>query len=152
MASFFDSGPLPDWAELRKWLGRDMPWNLVEQWDKNNDSAWLNDYVKQMMSQAKKERSVRTKNAVRFETLKDAKFVTITVHPTPGTDLHQLQLFATSERLKVLGLPDESRRSIKFPCPVYARSGKAAVKNERLVVRFKRRPPDKTEYELFIRS
>ncbi len=150
MGSFFDSGPLPDWKIVQEWLGRDLPWKLVEQWDKQGDPAWLNTYVKNMMERAKKEASVKTRNAVRMEVQKDAKHVTVSMAVNADAELRGLQLFATLDRLKVTGLPNNGKQTIRFPCLVYPRTGRAAIRKGKLVVRFKRRPPEKNEYELFI--
>ena len=53
MNSFFDSGPLPEWKDLRKWLGKDMPWDLVSKWNEEGEGDWLNQYVKEMMTKSK---------------------------------------------------------------------------------------------------
>ncbi|MBO9596780.1 MAG: hypothetical protein J7559_02995 [Cohnella sp.] len=150
MSSFFDSGPLPNWKVIQEWLGRDLPWKLVEQWDKQGDTDWLNSYVKNMMVRARKEASAKPKNVSRMDVQKDVKYVTVTMEMNSDTELRELQLFATSDRLKVTGLPNGGKKSIRFPCLVYPRTGKAAVRKGRLVVRFRRRPPEKAEYELFI--
>lgn len=150
MSSFFDSGPLPDWKVVQEWLGRDLPWKLVEQWDKQGDSSWLNEYVKNMMTRARKEASTKARGAARMEVRKDAKFVTVKMALHSNIELRRLRLFATSDRLRITGLPDDGKQSIRFPSLVYARSGKAAIRKGQLIVRFKRRPLEKTEYELFI--
>lgn len=160
MNSFFESGPLPDWKTIQEWLGRDMPWKLVKQWDKRRDASWLNDYVKNMMQHSKNNANAKTNTNVnantkasslpRLDVRKDAKFVTVTMQLDSERTLRSLQLFATSERLRILGLPNDGRQSIRFPCLVLPRSGRASVKKDRLVVRFKRRPPERNEYELFI--
>jgi len=41
MASFFDSGPLPEWKQIQQWLGKDIPWKLVDTWDRQEDSGWI---------------------------------------------------------------------------------------------------------------
>ncbi|MFC5531400.1 hypothetical protein [Cohnella yongneupensis] len=150
MSSFFDSGPLPDWKVVQQWLGKDLPWKLVEQWDKPGDTDWLNQYVKNMMTHAKKDARVKSRGLVRMDVQKDKKFVTVTMHLDPNVDYRDLQLFAVSDRLRVTGLPNEGKQAVRFPCLVYARSGKAEMRKGQLIVRFKRRPPEKSEYELFI--
>jgi hypothetical protein len=148
--SFFDSGPLPEWKDLRKWLGKDMPWDLVSKWNEEGEGDWLNQYVKEMMTKSKPAATVQSQQLLRIETVKDAKNVDVNIRLATGTDIQQLQLFATSERLKVTGLPNGKKRIIRFPCLVYPRSGKVELKMDQLLVRFRRRPPSKTEYELFI--
>lgn len=150
MSSFFDSGPLPNWKQMQEWLGRDMPWDLVEKWDKRRDNSWLNEYVKNMMVHARKDARAKSKGLQRMDVQKDAKFVTVTMKLESEQALRGLQLFANSERLRVTGLPNDGKQSIRFPCLVYPRTGKAAMKKDRLVVRFKRRPAERNEYELFI--
>ncbi|MFD0670561.1 hypothetical protein [Cohnella sp. GCM10027633] len=152
MGSFFDSGPLPDWKLVQQWLGRDLPWKLVEQWDKQGNSSWLNDYVQQMMDRSRQEAKTKAKakGLRRMDIRKDAKHVAVTLALDPEIDLRRLQLFATSDRLRVTGLPNDGKQSIRFPCLVYPRSGRTVVKQGQLVARFRRRPPDKSEYELFI--
>ncbi len=152
MASFFDSGPLPDWKELRKWLGKDIPWELAENWDGTGDSNWINDYVKKVLQSAKVGTNDADRAVVRAETKQDEKFVSVSIRLAPEVDVGLLQLLATSERLKISGLPEGKKRTIRFPCLVYPRSGKAIMKKDRLVVRFKRRPAEKSEYELFIQT
>ncbi|RKP57197.1 hypothetical protein D7Z26_04230 [Cohnella endophytica] len=153
MSSFFDNGPLPDWKDLQKWLGKDIPWKLAENWDRKRESGWLDQYVQKMLQGAKSEAGIQSKNFVRTETRHDAKSVIVTIRLAPETDMHNLQLFATADRLKILGLPDDQKCSVRFPCLVYARSGKVSMAKDRvLVARFKRRPSEKSEYELFIRT
>ncbi|XID94103.1 hypothetical protein ACF3MZ_06150 [Paenibacillaceae bacterium WGS1546] len=150
MSSFFESGPLPDWKELRTWLGKDLPWELAEKWDGRGDANWLNDYVKQILSNEKTASRPQTQNLLQFETKQTKKSVSISVKFVSDVDIRKLQLFATSDRLKIEGLPGDKKRAIPLPCLVYPRSGIAAMKKDRLVVRFKRKPLEKTEYELFI--
>jgi hypothetical protein len=152
LASFFDNGPLPDWNDIKRMLGRDIPWNLVEQWEKSGNSDWLSKYIKEFLSKVKPEEQARTKQWVRMEAVKNPKSVTVNVKLPPNTDMRRMQLFASSERLKITGLPNESSQAIRFPCLVYPRSGKAEKKGDQLLVRFRRRPPSKSEYELFIRT
>lgn len=154
MNSFFNSGPLPDWKELRKWLGKDMPWDKLTEWDQEGtaNADWLNQYVKDIISKPKPTVKARSQTDVRIEAFKNAKYVNVTIRLAPDTNVRQLQLFATSDRLKVTGFTDHQRRFIRFPCLVYPRSGKAELIEGQINVRFKRRPPAKTEYELFIRD
>lgn len=152
MASFFDSGPLPDWKEIKRMLEREIPWRMVEQWEKNSDSDWLSKYIKEFLSKLKPDEQARTKQWIRMEAVKNPKSVTVNVKLPPTTDMRRMQIFATSERLKITGLPNESSQAIRFPCLVYPRSGKAEMKGDELLVRFRRRPPSKSEYELFIRT
>ncbi|WP_256757139.1 hypothetical protein [Cohnella sp. WQ 127256] len=153
MSSFFDSGPLPDWKHIQQWMGKDIPWKLMENWDQGGDSNWLNQYVKNMMQNSKNIARVQAQSLVQIETKQDAKFVSVTIKLDSDIDLNKLQLFATVDRLKITGLPGDKKRTVRFPSLVYARTGKAVMKKERqLVIRFKRRPPEKSEYELFIQS
>jgi len=151
MSSFFESGPLPDWKDVQKWLGKDIPWNLVDSWDRKDDANWINEYVKKLIAQAKPTVDARESGLVRFETKQDAKTVLLRLNLSPDIDLKRLQLFAASDRLKLCGLPGDKTRVIRFPCLVYPRSGKAAMKKDgRIDVRFKRRPRERSEFELFI--
>ena len=153
MVSFFDSGPLPDWKELRRWLGKDIPWEMAENWDRTGDSGWMNDYVKKLLQNAKAGVSASERAAVQIETRQEGKYVRVAIRLAPEVDVRALQLTTTSERLKISGLPGGKKRVIRFPCLVYPRTGKAVMKKERhIVVRFKRRPSEKSEYELFIQT
>lgn len=153
MKSFFDSGPLPDWQELRRWLGKDIPWKMAENWDRAGDANWMNDYVKKLLQNAIAGANASERATVQAETRQGGKYVSIAIRLAPEVDVRSLQLMATSERLKIRGLPGGKKRVIRFPSLVYARSGKAIMKNERqIVLRFKRRPPEKNEYELFIQT
>jgi len=148
--SFFDSGPLPNWQQLRELLGKDIPWKLAENWDPG-EGDWINDYVKNLFKRAKSEVSPPERVEVHAETRQDSKYVNVAIRLSSKVDLRGLQLLATSERLKISGLPGDRKRLVRFPSLVYPRSGKASMKNDRLlVVRFKRKPPEKSEYELFI--
>lgn len=153
MNSFFDSGPLPDWKDIQQLLGKDIPWKLAANWDAKGDSNWINQYVKDILQKSKSDARIKAQNSVQMETKQDAKFVSVSIRLTPDTDLRKLQLFASSERLRVAGLPGDQKKAVRLPCSVFARSGKATMKKDRvLVVKFKRRPPEKSEYELFIQS
>ncbi|WP_373230518.1 hypothetical protein [Cohnella sp.] len=152
MSSFFDSGPLPDWKDIQKWLGKDMPWDQLKKWDQEGDSDWLSQYVKEMMRKPRTEARVHSQSMLQMEAWKDAKHVNVTIRIAPGTDLRSLQLFATSDCLRVTGLPDHKKRAIRFPCLVYPRTGKAVMKKDQISIRFRRKPPEKSEHELFIRT
>jgi hypothetical protein len=152
MSSFFDSGPLPDWKDIQQLLGKEIPWNLVSNWDRKGDSDWLNNYVNDILARKKTEARVQTEESVRVEVTKETNYVNVTVRLPQDTDLRRLQLFATSDRLTLIGLPGDKKRGISFPCLVNARSGKAVMKKDRLLIRFRRKPSEKSEYELFIQS
>ncbi|MFC4302678.1 hypothetical protein [Cohnella boryungensis] len=153
MSSFFDSGPLPDWKDIQQWLGKDIPWELAENWDRREDSGWLNDYIQKMMRQSKSAARIQARSPVQVELKQGAKYVDVKIGLLPDTDIKQLRLFATSEHLRLSGLPGDKKRVVRFPYLVYARSGKAVMKKEReLLVRFKRKPLEKSEYELFIQN
>jgi len=150
MTDFFNNGPLPDWKEIQKWLGKDIPWKLLENWDRRGDANWLNDYVKKIMQNSMPS-LVHSRSSFHAETKQDAKTVSLSIKLDPDTDIRKLQMFATSERLKFTGLPGDKKRVVRFPSLVYPRSGKAEMRKDRtLVIRFKRRPQEKSEYELFI--
>ncbi|QJD82260.1 hypothetical protein [Cohnella herbarum] len=153
MSSFFDSGPLPDWKDIQQLLGKDIPWKLAANWDAKGESNWINQYVKDILQKSKSDARVKAQSSVQMETKQDAKSVSVYIRLTPDTDPRKLQLFATPDRFRIEGLPGDLKKSIRLPYLVYARTGKATMKKDRvLVVRFKRRPPEKSEYELFIQS
>lgn len=139
MSSFFDSGPLPDWKDIQKWLGKDMPWEQVKKWDKENDSDWLGQYVKEMMSKPKGKARVQSQGMIRMEAVKDAKYVDVTIQFASGTELRSLQLFAAPDYLRVSGLTNGKKRILRFPCLVYPRTGKAVMKKDQITIRFRRR-------------
>jgi hypothetical protein len=152
MSSFFDNGPLPDWQDIQRMLGKDIPWKLAENWDKGSDSRWLNNYIKDILKNSQPEARAFTQELVRMDAVKDANYVNVTILLPSEMDHRRLQLFATSDRLKLMGLPGDKSQAIRFPSQVYPRSGKAVMKKDRLLIRFRRKPPEKSEYELFIRS
>lgn len=152
LSSFFDSGPLPEWKDIEKWLGKDMPWEQVKKWDQEGGADWLGQYVKDMLKKPKPAARIQSLGLIRMEAVKHARFVDVTILLAPNSDLHSLQLFATIDQLKVIGLPNNKKRTIRFPCLVYPRSGKAVMKKDEIFIRFKRRPPEKLEHELFIRT
>ncbi|BBI33045.1 hypothetical protein [Cohnella abietis] len=154
MSSFFDSGPLPDWKEIQEWLGKDIPWKLAEKWDQGDEgnSNWLNHYVKNILQKSKQEAKVKSQSSIRMETKQEAKYVNVTIHLTPEVQLNRLRIYATTDRLKLAGLPDDMKQSIRFPCLVFPRTGRAVMKKDQLHIRFRRRPAEKSEYELFIDS
>jgi hypothetical protein len=184
MSSFFGSGPMPDWQEIRKWLGKEIPGNMVEQWEKSEDGQWLDRLLQGLLNPDKPADSTRTaktktknedgkwlsqfvkgllkpdassdkaesKSLVKMETEKESKRLTVTLQIPHDTNMRALQLFATSDLLRVTGLPDNRTHTVRFPCRVYPRSGRAQLDGNRIAVKFRRRPPDQNEVELFIRT
>ncbi|WEK55576.1 MAG: hypothetical protein P0Y55_05870 [Candidatus Cohnella colombiensis] len=152
MPSFFDNGPLPNWQELKQMLGRDIPWNLVQQWNQNDNSSWLDEYISDLIGKPKKTEPVEIKGILRTDTQKNDKYVIVTMRLDSRTQLRNLQLHATSDRVRITGLPDGKMHTVRLPCLVLPRSGTVARRDGKLVIRFKRRPPDHNEYELFIPS
>jgi hypothetical protein len=160
MASFFDSGPLPDWQEIRNmigpdfpWSGKNFPWKLVKQWEKARDNSWLSGYIDDLVQRtAPQEPRFRAKEVFKAQTSKSDKSVTVTLTLPKSADMRSLRLLAGPDRLKVIGLGRDSRHVVRLPCLVYPRSGKASMKrSNQLQVRFRRQPPLKDEVELFIR-
>jgi hypothetical protein len=64
MSSFFDSGPLPDWKDIQQLLGKEIPWNLANNWERVGDSNWLNQYVNDMLIRKKSEAQVQDHSEV----------------------------------------------------------------------------------------
>ncbi|GIO11844.1 hypothetical protein J19TS2_13990 [Cohnella xylanilytica] len=152
MTSFFDSGPLPDFKEIQKWLGKELPWKLAEQWERANDNSWLNQYVQNILESSKRLPRREEERTIRTETSKDEKHVLVRLALPPNASQKEIRLFATADRLKITGLPDGRNKIVRLPCLILPRSGKAAWKNGRMTVKFRRRPVDRDEVELFIRS
>jgi hypothetical protein len=151
MPSFFDSGPLPDFKEIRKWLGNDFPWKMAEQWERDNDNSWLNQFIRGVMDNANQWVQAERKGWLQTETKKDEKHVVVSIALPSDAEQRDLRLFATSDRLKIFGLPSDRKQIVRFPCLVLPRSGRVSRKNNRLIVKFRRRPAGRDEVELFIR-
>jgi len=157
MSSFFDSGPLPDLKEIKKWLGKELPWELVEQWDKAKNDTWLNDFIQKLMNSVKpdaKQLSAETAShkPLRIDISKSDKYVNVSLWLPPGVPIKELRVFATPDRIKLTGLPNDRSQTVKLPVLVLPRSGKAELKGERMLVRFRRRPAQRDEVELFLRE
>ena len=152
MTNFFGSGPLPDWKEIKDWFGKDIPWHLVDKWDRMQDDDWLDRMIKRLVSERREERTKpEGASPLKFDTVKQAKKLTVSFPLPRNASLHQLRLYAGSDRLRVSGLPDGRTQSIRFPCLVYPKSGKASLRDRTMSVEFRRRPADQEEVELFIR-
>jgi hypothetical protein len=157
MSSFFGNGPLPDWNEVKQWLGKEIPWKVVEEWNRSEEGEWLNRFIQGLLptqerTEAKAKAKAKAKALVQIETVKNAKNLTVTVRVPDHTNWRELRLFAASEHLRVTGLPDQHVHSFRFPCRVYPRSGSASQLDDRIVIDFKRRPVGRDEVELFIRT
>lgn len=156
--SFFDEGPLPNWDAIRRLIGKDLPWDLIKQWEHPDDS-WLNDYIRKLGfgnsgGQTATAAGVRPEAAFtsspQMEARKEQKRVVATIKPPPGTDRSAVRLYATADRLRVSGLPGDATASLKLPSLVLPKTGRVAWKNGRWVVVFRRKPPRQGEVELFI--
>lgn len=152
MSSFFESGPLPDWAEIQKWLGKEMPWKMVEQWDKAEGGEWLDSFVRGLMSETPEPPKAETRSLFQIDTVKNPKNLTVTLRLPPGIHMHQLRMFATSDSLRLSGISGQGSHNVRFPCRVYPASGRAEQSGDRVTIQFKRRPSDGQEVELFIRD
>ncbi|MFC5403971.1 hypothetical protein [Cohnella soli] len=161
MGSFFDDGPLPDWKDLQSWLKKEIPWNLAENLGESNGSNWIEQYVQNMLLPVKNGARLHAnaigKGGAGAEALVDvkrnAKTLIVRVRFAPNVEMRHVQMHVTSERLKITGLPDGGRKIVRFPCLVLPRSGSAVMNDNGTVeIRLKRKPPDKSEYELFIRQ
>ncbi|MFD2332312.1 hypothetical protein ACFSR7_23905 [Cohnella sp. GCM10020058] len=156
--SFFDEGPLPDWSEIRRLIGKDLPWDLIKQWEHKDDS-WLDDYIRKLgfgksgektaADAAERPEAVVTATP-QMEARKEPKRVVATVKPPPGTDRSAVRLHATADRLRVSGLPGDASASLKLPCLVVPKTGRVVWKNGKWIVVFRRKRPRQGEVELFI--
>jgi len=163
MRSFFESGPLPSWSEIRAWLGKDMPWKDIPWKELKDlyraDEEWLNQLLKRLFKEEKKPNAIeapaRTRaaaaGAVQMDAVQHDKKLTVSVRLPAGTDMRSLRLFATSDRLRVTGLAGGKSHLLRFPCRVYPRTGRAVQRGQRIIVSFMRRPESREEVELFIR-
>ncbi len=151
MPSFFDNGPLPDWKEIKRWLGKDMPWKQLKEWEQGGDE-WLDKFISRLLKEGS-EAPARgsAPPPVQIDAVQNDKKLTVSVRIPPGTEMRNLRLFATSDRLRVAGLPGQRSQHLRFPCRVYPKSGRAVQKGSRIVVHFQRRPDSREEVELFIR-
>ncbi|MDI4645331.1 hypothetical protein [Cohnella hashimotonis] len=155
--SFFDEGPLPNWDEIRKLIGKDLPWDLIKQWE-NKDDSWLDDYIRKLGFGKHEDKTVAAAgirpDAVtatpQMEARKEPKRVIATIKPPPGTDRRAVRLHATADRLRVSGLPGDATASLKLPCLVLPKTGSVVWKNGKWVVVFRRKPARQGEVELFI--
>ncbi|MDG0813224.1 hypothetical protein [Cohnella rhizosphaerae] len=156
--SFFDEGPLPDWRAIRQLLGKDLPWDLVKQWE-HQDHSWLNDYIRKLGFGNSGEKTAASAGvgpeayvtaSPQMEARKEQKRVVATIKPPPGTDRGAIRMYATADRLRVSGLPGEATASLKLPCLVLPKTGRVVWKNGKWVVVFSRKPPRQGEVELFI--
>lgn len=158
MMAFFDEGPLPDWSEIRRLIGKDLPWDLIKQWG-HEDESWLDDYIRKLGFGKSLEKTGAVAGArpeaivtasPQMEARKEKKRVVATIKPPPGTDRSAVRLYATADRLRVSGLPGDATASLKLPSLVLPKTGRVAWKNGRWVVVFRRKPPRQGEVELFI--
>ena len=151
VTNFFGSGPLPDWREIREWLGKDIPWHLVEKWDSMQDGDWVDRLVGRLAAERGESHRPPADDAyLRFDTVKQANKLIVAVQLPPQTRLQILRLYAAVDRLRVAGLPGGRSQSVRLPCRVYPKSGKTALEGRRLRVEFRRRPAEQEEVELFI--
>ncbi|CAI6054837.1 hypothetical protein [Cohnella sp. JJ-181] len=161
--SFFDDGPLPNWDAIRTMIGRDLPWDLIKQWD-NKDDSWLNDYISKLGlgalagqagragqgKGAESGQSATVSAKPQMEARKEARRVVATIKPPAGADRRDIRLYATADRLRVSGLTGAEAATLKLPCLVVPKSGRVTWKNGKWVVVFRRRPASLGEVELFI--
>jgi hypothetical protein len=150
MSSFFGSGPLPDWKEIREWIGKDLPWKLAENREKADNEDWLDRFVSSLLKEKADTDRPAAKSLVQSETVQQNKKVTVTVRIPQGTSMRDLRLFATSDKLRISGLPSGQSHFVRLPCLVYPRTGRAVQRDDRIVVTFRRRPSNREEVELFI--
>jgi hypothetical protein len=152
MGSFFNSGPLPSWSEIKRWLGDAIPWEMAEQWD-GGDGEWLDKFMSKWMNDAQvppvKSRDFET--SVRAKAGSDPYRLTVTFRLPKGASAQRIRLYANSERLRITGLPDGRTQLIRFPGRVFPESGRATIRGGRLRAIFRRRPAEDEEVELFIR-
>jgi len=152
MANFFGSGPLPDWKEIKDWLGKDIPWHLVDKWDRMQDDNWMDRWIDKLVAERREEtaRPAAPSSLLKIETIKQAKKLIVSFPLPRSVSLHQLRLYAVSNRLRISGLPGGRAQSVHFPCSVYPKTGKASLHDRKMRVEFRRRPADQEEVELFI--
>lgn len=162
--SFFDNGPLPDWGVIRSLIGKELPWDLIKQWD-NKDDSWLNEYIRKLgLPGVPAERtggragsaagSAAATQAVpsrlQMEARRQGKRVIATVKLPPGADRGGIRMHATADRLRVSHTTGAASGTLKLPCLVVPRSGRVYWKNGKWTVVFRKRPARQGEVELFI--
>ncbi|OUM97424.1 MAG: hypothetical protein BAA02_06140 [Paenibacillaceae bacterium ZCTH02-B3] len=146
--------PWADWEKYREWLARQFPWDIGAPWERLKDPKWLDRYVEQLLrdegfsEQELKLETQAAQSSVAVSRRNDS--ITVAIRLPARTDLRRLRVYAAANFLKLTGLPDVRSRIVRLPCPVFPRSGRAALRGGRLIVRLRRRPVAPEEVELFI--
>jgi len=151
MTNFFGSGPLPEWKEIREMLGKDIPWHLVDKWDRARDGDWMDRLIGRLAQEHRQEPAPTPAHSLlKIETVKQAKKLLVTFQLPGSVNMQNLRMYAVTDRLRIAGLPEGRTQSVHFPCPVYPKTGKAALHDRKMLIEFRRRPADQDEVELFI--
>lgn len=152
MTNFFGSGPLPDWKEIKDWLGKDIPWHLVDKWDQMQDEKWMDRWIDRLVADRREQTAKPAVPAtlLKIETIKHAKKMIVSFPLPKSVSMQSLRLYAVSDRLRIAGLPGGRSQSVHFPCAVYPKTGKAGLHDGKMRIEFRRRPVDQEEVELFI--
>lgn len=117
-----------DWKGLEQFFGGKFPSAPI---DGMNDPAWVEHIVKDVMKKAfPKSLDLKMLNKhFRTEIFETHNNVIVKIHIPDKTQAHNLKSYVGVNRIKLEGLPDDKKQSVKLPTHIVPESCKALYKN-----------------------
>ncbi|MBW7474229.1 hypothetical protein K0T92_05690 [Paenibacillus oenotherae] len=134
--------------EFDKFFNGKVPFPL----DPGNPSSWLNDYVRDMLIKPAKAASSSAKGSLPTEIFETHHFLIVRIKLPGSADINNVRIMASNFSIKLSGLSDSKKHTIKLPKLVEPRSGKALLKEQVLQIKLRKRKSGEQYYELFIRE
>ncbi|QYR22589.1 Hsp20/alpha crystallin family protein [Paenibacillus sp. sptzw28] len=139
-----------NWQNFKKVWGNDFPFNIHEKMD---DLSWVDKYVQDAMTQfLPKPVSIKsqTKKNLQMEIFETHKNVIVKLHFSEE-EVRNITVFAGINRIKLEGLPGNTRKIIKLTTYVIPESCSAVFRNGILQLHMRKQALDDYFQEIDIK-
>lgn len=136
------------WDDLERWMETQQ---LPKGFELLREPHWVEQYVRKMLNKALPEAAgvrIGGGSATFSET---DHYVLVKIKLPDDYDKELLRLFIREDRLRVDGLPNGKKETVKLPSLVKPRVCKTLLKGSVLQVKLQKRPVNRTYHEAIVR-
>lgn len=135
------------WNDLERWMESQQ---LPKGFEVLREPDWVEQYVRKLMTKALPEAAGLLTGSQSAAFSETEHFVTVKIVLPKNVEQERVRLFVREDRLRLEGLPNGNKETVKLPKPVKPLICKAQVKDGILHIKLRKRPVNKNYREAFI--